>query len=186
MGKNQLVREELLQLIEDRWRFRIKNVSGHRYITRRKKQKEKSLGPFNEDLWNLILQVEYEHALIEGEGSRSVVRRVSPRFADEESELEWRRSIRESQDRFLRMLAYERSRRMSCDCDHIVNGLCEYWVWDQEPLFYGHMVKVYRPEAILTRVDMRDGSKKWVFRADSLYCGGCTAYRRVADISDIP
>jgi hypothetical protein len=130
--------------------------------------------------------VKYEHALTEGKESRSAVRSNIPRFADGESELEWRRGITESRDLYLRMLAFERSRRMSRDCDHVVNGLCEYWVWDQEPFFYAHMVKVYRPEAILTRVDKRDGSKKWVFRADSLYCGGCPAYRRVTDISDIP
>lgn len=46
--------ETLAQWIVDGWRFRIKTSRGHRYITRLKDGVERSLGPYDDELWHRI------------------------------------------------------------------------------------------------------------------------------------
>ena len=73
MGKDQIsqvasttrrkwTEAELQALLKDGWYFRVKKSKGRDYITRRKGQTERSLGPFDEDLWNLIKRTRVDEA----------------------------------------------------------------------------------------------------------------------------
>jgi hypothetical protein len=42
--------KEILGYIKEGWHFRIKTVKERRYITRRRGQQERSLGPYDEGL----------------------------------------------------------------------------------------------------------------------------------------
>lgn len=46
--------ETLKKYVEEGWRARIKTMKGHRYIVLRLRGKDKSLGPYNEDLWKKL------------------------------------------------------------------------------------------------------------------------------------
>lgn len=51
--------------LKEGWNFRVKVVKGRRYVTRRKGQQERSLGPYSEELWDTIVRV---RKLIQEEG----------------------------------------------------------------------------------------------------------------------
>ena len=59
LGKwgNRVNRWRISKYRDDGWKFTIKNVSGKKYITRKRKEEERSLGPYSDDLWNLILEI---------------------------------------------------------------------------------------------------------------------------------
>ena len=57
MGKQSASLESLIKSRDDGWRFSIKNVKGKKYITRKRKGEERSLGPYNDGLWSLILEI---------------------------------------------------------------------------------------------------------------------------------
>ena len=57
MGKQGESLENLIKYRDDGWKFTIKNVSGKKYITSKRKEEERSLGPYRDDLWNLILEI---------------------------------------------------------------------------------------------------------------------------------
>lgn len=43
---------------EEGWKAKIKTVKGHKYIVLRLRGKDKSLGPYTEELWNKCIQLE--------------------------------------------------------------------------------------------------------------------------------
>ncbi len=44
------------ELVSEGWRFRITEVSGHKYITMYRKGKSRSVGPYNDKLWQTIVE----------------------------------------------------------------------------------------------------------------------------------
>jgi hypothetical protein len=54
VGNNEISEDDIINWLNEGWRFRSKRSKGRYYITRRKKNKEKSLGPYNQELWNTI------------------------------------------------------------------------------------------------------------------------------------
>jgi hypothetical protein len=46
--------KEIMEWAKNGWNFRVKTTKGKKYITRRKGQKEKSLGPFKPETWAII------------------------------------------------------------------------------------------------------------------------------------
>ena len=61
MGKQGVSLESLIKYRDDGWKFTIKKVKGKKYITRKRKEEERSLGPYSEDLWNLISEIVRVH-----------------------------------------------------------------------------------------------------------------------------
>ena len=57
MGKQGVSLESLIKYRDDGWKFTIKNVKGRKYITRKRKEEERSLGPYSDDLWSLISEI---------------------------------------------------------------------------------------------------------------------------------
>jgi hypothetical protein len=54
MGNNEIKEDDIITWLEEGWRFRKKQSRGRNYITRRKQKKEKSLGPYDQELWDAI------------------------------------------------------------------------------------------------------------------------------------
>ena len=82
MGNGGPGRDDIRRYIRDGWRFRIKTVKGLRYITRRKGQKERSLGPFKPELWALIRRLTAQTAGTEVGAARASARQVIPQFTE--------------------------------------------------------------------------------------------------------
>jgi hypothetical protein len=165
MGKKVPTKQRLQTLIENGWRFRVKTVKKRRYITMRKRQMERSLGPYDEDLWKRIQSIK----------KRQINQRELSTQESEDIERAWRREISRSRERYHMLLKFERSRVISTSCRHIVDRFCHFWIWQDEPSFLKDMKKAYNPDAML--VNKLDNGKL-VLRADPLYCSGCPAYER--------
>ena len=149
MSVNQ---DEIEYWKNDGWAFRIKTVKGKRYITRRKGKQEKSLGRFDEKLWNLIQR-----------GS------VIPKKVEERIK---------AQQTIESLLRVYRSFEMSLDCSHIVDGFCYFWRYGEQPGFFRIADKVSLSE-YYKEVDFGVESSFWVFKAEHFYCRGCTGYARL-------
>ena len=57
MGNKNPDEKDINSYIREGWHFRIKTVKGRKYITRRKGQMERGIGPYNPDLWGSITQL---------------------------------------------------------------------------------------------------------------------------------
>ena len=148
MSVNQ---DEIEYWKNDGWTFRIKTVKGKRYITRRKGKQEKSLGRFDEKLWNLI------------QSGSVIPKKVEERI--------------KAQQTIESLLRVYRSFEMSLDCSHIVDGFCYFWKYGEQPGFFRIADKVSLSE-YYKEVDFGVESSFWVFKAEHFYCRGCTGYAR--------
>jgi hypothetical protein len=134
------------------------------YITMRKGQIERSLGPFNEDLWQRIRIMEQKHAQMKVKTRDSEI-----------GERAWRKEIARSRDRCLMLLNFERSKIISKNCRYIVDGYCHFWIWSYEPSFLEYMKKVYNQDESLIRILSEE---KLMFKSNMYYCSGCPSYER--------
>ena len=103
-------RENIKQWKINGWKFRKKTVKGNQYITRRKGKQERSLGRYNEMLWNLI-----ENTTIEPTPS------------------ELRRS---AEKKIHNILTVYRIINMSRICSHNVDGYCHFWRFSEKKGFF--------------------------------------------------
>jgi hypothetical protein len=74
--------EGLKKLYTRGWHFFIRTVKGRRYVTVRRKGKEKSLGPYSEELWSRVVKVD-ESKLGVSDGGK--VNNIPNHFPNEDS-----------------------------------------------------------------------------------------------------
>jgi len=141
LGNKGFDEEDVLGYVRDGWHFRVKSVKGRKYITRRKGQKERGVGPFDPDLWasiNLFTpqSAEEETSLIQEEsvlekGINDLPKGTPDWFrASVEFEMKWRRLLKD--------ISMHRGLEMVRTCMHLDDeGLCSYWSWENEPNFFG-------------------------------------------------
>ena len=149
-------RDEIIEWKRDGWSFRVKEVKGKRYITRRKGGKERSLGRFDDGLWSMI------------ESSSLSVQEIvaqSKQGQDTEVLVE-------------RILLDLRSYDMSRSCDHIVDGFCHYWRYGEIPGFF-MIVDRSISEGLYAQIEPRNREPFWVFKALPFYCKNCPSYTRL-------
>jgi hypothetical protein len=107
MGKRNITRDDIKAWHEKGWKFRIKKSKNRKYITRRKGSRfEKSLGPFDPDLWQMILELEN----------------------DEKKNQSWNQVFNE--------INFMRGMINSINCKYVNSeGYCMYWQWKKETYF---------------------------------------------------
>lgn len=162
---------EIKAHIDDGWYFRRKRSMGRDYITRRKGQKERSLGPFDEDLWNLIKRTRVDEAS----------EKASPM-----TELKLDTMQSEKIDDYLNLydlltnrLSIERAAHLMLTCTYKgEDGFCSYWSWSVKPSFYELASKLGHENDFSTKeVTGDNGSKrKWFVRALPWFCENCPVY----------
>ena len=141
--------DEIRNWKKDGWSFRVKVVKGKKYITRRKRKQEKSLGRYSDKLWNLIEKTSIEKTQQE--------KRV------------------EQENRITNILSVIRPALMSRVCKHIVDGYCFFWRSDDPYGFFSIADNIgdgfYK--------NINDGNSSfWVFKAVPFYCKNCSAFTR--------
>ena len=52
--KREITEEEISRYIDQGYYFRVKEVNGIKYITRRKGREEKGMGRYTEEVWSMI------------------------------------------------------------------------------------------------------------------------------------
>lgn len=108
MGKSEPSDESLQKWIKEGWKFRVKISKGRKYITRRMGAKtERSLGPFNQELWNRIKSIQSE--------AKKPPREKDPLYM------------------FYSLMEYHRGAQAGRDCQNKDDeGYCTYWRWESD------------------------------------------------------
>jgi hypothetical protein len=111
LGNSEPSDEDIRNWIKEGWKFREKKSKGRKYITRRMGAKtERSLGPFNQELWNRIESIRRE--------------------SDEPPEETDPMSL------FYSLIELNRASLNSLECLNIDDeGYCTYWRWGPDYAF---------------------------------------------------
>jgi hypothetical protein len=148
-------REEIVAWKKEGWTFRVKTVKEKRYITRRKGNKEKSLGRFHGELWALI---------------EKAIRDTRKDTLKVKKEREYENLVNSI---VVNMRAFEMSKK----CAHIVNEYCHYWGYDERPGFF-NIVDYNIGKEYYKKIKKKGFDSLWVFRAVPFYCQNCPSYKR--------
>ena len=157
MGKKSYSEEEIKEFIEDGWSFRIKKSGDRHYITRRKGQAEKSLGPYTEELWDMIIKSQTKKT--------NHMSSVSP-YNILKRDMEYN-------------LKLERGARYVATCLFIdKDRFCTFHRYKNKPKSFKIEDKIYKEGFSKLKELTVNGVKEqvWVHRADILYCAECSAY----------
>ena len=153
--------ERIRSFIDDGWNFRVKRSKGRRYITRRRGQVERSLGPYSEELWNLI-----------------------QRLLEEKSRPPVKQAVKEEDflsllDSLINTIRSERSVKMMAMCKYKdEEGFCAFWTRDVKPSYYQILERLDFQGDILLRETTVEDTKgsKWMVKARPWFCEGCSAF----------
>lgn len=162
--------------LKEGWNFRVKVVKGRRYVTRRKGQQERSLGPYSEELWDTIVRV---RKLIQEEGVHVPQKE---RVDDSDGSPGIRSDLLKAAERnsnwLDQSLDLERSVYMMTRCVHRDDdGNCIYWAWGRKPGFFEHAEALFLAEDFkLVRVLGGNEAEKWVVRASTWFCKHCPSF----------
>ncbi len=158
MVRHNYSEEDIINFIRKGWNFRVRPRKGRRYIFRRKKQVERSLGPYSDELWDTITRL----------------REQAPHFpgivSEKMKEQEWASKLLDER------LNLERSVYMMMNCVHKDSeGNCTSWSWSGKPGFYEDAEKIFRAEDIKS-VGTRS-QPKWIARASPWFCKHCPIFK---------
>ncbi len=173
--------KEIQEFIEDGWNFRVKRTGGKSYITRRRGQKERSLGPYNQELWDLITELT----------NPTTKTRIVPVKDIEKSEAGSERDemvarVKELTGKIDEGIMMYRGFHMMRNCLYNFDEFCEYWSWEERPSFFDVVDDLWGPDS--GKYSRRMGSvvmgitERWMIRASIPYCGTCSAYKSINDI----
>ena len=155
------------------WHFFIRTVDERKYITIRRKGKERSLGPYSDELWRMI----------EGLGDKG--RREGPTgdLSDKQespSSLEPTRVLNESASRILKTVQ-ELARNVTSskhrNCVQIgVDGFCGHWVLDELPE-QAKQLTLKETEYMFKKLSSADGKASgWRLKPFASICTNCPAF----------
>jgi hypothetical protein len=183
MGNKGFDEEDVLGYVRGGWHFRAKTVKGRKYITRRKGQEERGVGPFDPDLWasinRLIPQTAEEEApsiqeeSVLGKDTNDLPKRTH----------DWVRRSEEFRMELRRLQEYiftHRGLEMVRTCMHIDDeGFCTYWSWENKPNYFGLFEELmgsgnYKKQKISKKDLPVD---RWLVKAIHWYCSCCPVYQ---------
>ena len=182
MGRTERISNKEIQgFIEDGWNFRVKKTGGKSYITRRKGQKERGLGPYNKELWDLITELT----------NPTTKTRIVPVKDIEKSEAvserdEMAERVKELTGKIDEGIMMYRGFHMMKHCLYNSEGFCEYWRWEERPSFFDAIDDLLGPDS--GHYSRRRGmvvmgiTERWMIRASIPYCATCSAYVSINDI----
>lgn len=177
----QVDEEEMKKLIFDGWNFRIKTVSGKKYITRRKGQKERGMGKFSKKLWRLLSDIQEDvNTSVSRESSSS---KHVDQNSDNESLID---SLMETHRLLESGVLKDRGVYMWSNCIYKdEEGYCIFWNWDKQPSFFrfseelsldNHKFKMVYINGVET--------SRWVYSASPWYCQSCPIFETDLTILD--
>jgi hypothetical protein len=179
MVRRDFSEEVIWALVKDGWNFRVKVSKGRRYITRRKGQIERSLGPYSDELWGTIEKFRKE---FREEGELSSIR-IHEQQLRECKGLTVGGREDEYEQKLRRELDLWRSIYMMKNCSYKDDkGYCTFWARDTKPRLYEYAKELAIGEDIVFRKigKGKEGKKKWVVRASTWFCKNCPSFSDVS------
>jgi hypothetical protein len=176
--KREISEEEISGYIDQGYYFRVKEVNGKKYITRRKGREEKSLGRYAEKVWLMILRAQNQIDAISEKPTETISDQP-----DEKPKPDTRGTL----DQLKEEISLSKALIMFTNCMHITEGLCTYWHWETRPAFFDTLDKFDGvPESLYELTDIvQEGriDKRWAVKAQVVYCMNCPAYISEKDIA---
>lgn len=166
---------EIRRFISDGWNFRTKTVKDRRYITRRKGQTERGVGPYDLELWELITDLR-EQAKTEKDSLTVQEAKEVPRTRHSE---EWLRKRNELMTQLDYWLSINRGGIMRASCPHRDSeGHCVYWSWKDRPRFFDIVDDLGMSHQYVKKKISSEGgvTEKLVYWASPWFCSHCTVY----------
>jgi hypothetical protein len=156
-----LTEQDILEYLNEGWNFRCKNVKKYTYITRRKGQKEVSLGRYSKAQWLLIQNAKKSFSQL----SKSAPRLFS---SDIFTELDHDFSIYRAIEKFNLCIFRD------------VEYFCRFWEWNERLPFFKKLEMV---GLSVKKIEPSDQSKfsMWIHRASIYVCKDCVAFRSEKD-----
>ena len=187
MGNKGFDKEEILDYVKNGWHFRVKTVKRRRYITRRKGQKERSMGPFNPDLWSTITMLVHQTAEEKTSSTQeeSVLEKGTNNLP--KRPIDWIKANEEFNIKFERLnqrISLYRGIEMRRNCIHKdKEDYCTYWNWEEEPDFFGLLDELLGSECYEKRRISKKGLSvdRWMVKAFQWYCSSCPVYQTLKE-----
>jgi hypothetical protein len=164
--------EEIIKWIIDGWNFRIKTVSGKKYVTRRKGEKERGMGKFSKKLWRLI-----------SDTKEDVNTGVSPKSSCSDqgnlrSGNDFLDSLIQKNKLLESSVLMDRGVYMWTNCIYKdEDGYCIFWNWDKQPHFFRYVDELshgkYKEKMVyINGVE----TSRWVYFASPWHCQSCPTF----------
>ena len=177
--KREITIEDISRYINQGYYFRVKEVNGIKYITRRKGSEERSLGRYTKEVWSMIERTrnQTDEAIGEKPIETTIEKPVEKTSPDTLGLLE---QLKEE-------VSLSKGLIMFTNCLHKVEGICTYWHWENKPRFFDILDKLDGPDAssyMLTDI-VYEGrvEKRWTVKAQVVFCMNCPAYVSGRDIA---
>jgi hypothetical protein len=177
--KREITMEEISRYIHRGYYFRVKEVNGIKYITRRKGREERSLGRYTEEVWSMIERArnQTDEAIGDKPVETTVEKPVEITSPDTVGLLE---QLKEE-------VSLSKGLIMFINCLHKVEGVCTYWHWESKPGFFDTLDKLDGQDQssyMLTDI-VNEGrvEKRWTVKAQGIFCLNCPSYVSVRDIA---
>jgi len=171
--------EEIRTYLEEGYRFHKKNVKKYCYVVIRKGQDMRSLGPYADEFWNRILQLENKFSEELENSSKGGLKLDDDEVA--RARIRSGRRIQSLYDDFKEHLEIHRGTIKFTGCRHKKGLFCEFWVWSVGNFLY----RIQKQLSIIWNAPIEeyirifvdeDGTEKFVLRASIPYCANCFVY----------
>ena len=164
--------KDVSHLLDDGWVPRIKTVKNRKYMTVRKGGKEKSLGPYNEELWNKIAKlgrVEHRLTFEEWNGLKSILATNDDTIAELKAEFNMLKARQEVVNDLFNLA------EMVSQCPYSKmwygQNFCSKYTWEKNP---SEIIKLF-PRVTFKRNKM-NSQHMWRFVPHLNICGSCTKF----------
>jgi hypothetical protein len=167
--------EELLNYLRAGWHMHQKKVKKYLYVVRRKGQDTRSIGPYTDELWSRIQNLEHQ-LTVEQEGLYAERSKPVDDAATERRREASRRFVR-GRENIIKSMTIWRGTVMSRDCKFKKNDFCTYWLWEEKMPFFSSIQDTKKPGAEYFREHKDEtGAKIYIIQAGAFYCANCHAY----------
>lgn len=165
--------ESLRKYHRQGWHFFIRTVDERKYITIRRKGKERSLGPYSDELWKIIEGLGDKGAR-EGQAGDLPNKQESPRG------LEQARVLNESANRILKtfqeLARFVKSNKHRRCVQVRVDGFCGRWILEKLPEQAKQLTQK-ETEYMFKKLSSADGKNiGWYLKPFDSICKNCPAY----------
>jgi hypothetical protein len=165
MSRRLVTREEIIALTADGWGFRKKERKGKLYISARKGKKEKGLGLYSDELWDIIVKV----------SSGLIGKPESPKDS-----VQTNIGFKEIDNPLIitfNEIKHGMSKHKMLYCLHVeANGFCDYWRLEELPK-HAKQLNKKEFELVFKEVKNVDGKTRfWALNPFPIICGDCPGY----------
>jgi hypothetical protein len=181
MAGKKLGKKEIEQLLMEGWTVRTRKVKNKKYLTIRKRNQEKGLGPFNEETYREISSMQKSLQLVASARETIVFKSTDNGTFTQEDTVEERQGLfAEQLDKQLAGIQLYRGAYKLTNCVNKHVGYCTFWNWkkrEEIPSSLRMGTPLLEPDLREISIPKLEGSR-WVVRATPAFCKYCSMFKQ--------